>query len=79
MPDLLKRTKFTMPQVGLNAEERAKNVQNAFAVDGYQLNGKHVLLVDDVCTTGSTLAAAAQVLLETGAAAVSGYCLARAM
>ncbi|MBE7530668.1 MAG: ComF family protein [Ardenticatenaceae bacterium] len=79
VPDLLKRTRFTIPQVGLSAEERAKNVQGAFAVDGYQLIGKHVLLVDDVCTTGSTLAAAAQVVLETGAAAVSGYCLARAM
>ncbi|HRQ41784.1 MAG TPA: ComF family protein [Chloroflexota bacterium] len=78
-PELLKRTRFTVPQVGLNAEERAKNVQNAFAVAGYPFNDKHVLLIDDVCTTGSTLTAAAQVLLEAGAAAVSGYCLARAM
>ncbi len=78
-PDWLKRTRFTAPQVSLNAEERAKNVRNAFAVVSHQFKGKHVLLVDDVCTTGSTLTAAAHVLLENGATAVSGYCLARAL
>ncbi|NJN53409.1 MAG: ComF family protein [Anaerolineae bacterium] len=77
--DGLRRVRFTVPQVGLNAEERSKNVQNAFAVDEHQFTGKKVLLIDDVCTTGATLAAAAQSLLETGALSVSGYCLARAM
>ncbi len=78
-PDLLKRTKFTVPQVSLNAEERAKNVQDAFAVADGRFGGRRVLLIDDVCTTGSTMTAAACVLLECGATAVSGYCLARAM
>ncbi len=78
-PGLLRRTRFTLPQVSLNAAERAQNVQNAFAVEGHGLVGKSVLLVDDVCTTGATMAAAAQALLDKGALSVSGYCLARAM
>ena len=74
----LTRTRFTTPQVGLTAVERLKNVQDAFAT---QVNvvGKHVLLIDDVCTTGATMAAAANALLADGASAVSGYCVARAI
>lgn len=78
-PDLLARTKFTVPQVGLNATERLANVQDAFTINGKDMVEKDVLLIDDVCTTGATLAAAAQVLLAAGAASVSGYCVARAM
>ena len=78
-PDILKRARFTVPQVGLNAEERLKNVQNAFAAENRDISNRHILLIDDVCTTGATLTAAAEALLEAGASVVSGYCLARAI
>ncbi len=76
--DGLERTRFTTPQVGLTAVERLKNVQDAFATK-VDVMGKHILLVDDVCTTGATMAAAASALFAAGAQAVSGYCLARAI
>jgi ComF family protein len=78
-PDVLKRARFTVPQVGLNAEDRLKNVQNAFAAENCEISKMRILLIDDVCTTGATLASAAETLLEAGASAVSGYCLARAI
>lgn len=74
----LTRTRFTTPQVGLTAVERLKNVQDAFATQ-VDVVGKHILLIDDVCTTGATMAAAANALLTDGASAVSGYCVARAI
>lgn len=74
----LQRTRFTTPQVGLTAVERLVNVQDAFSADGC-VQGRHVLLIDDVCTTGATMAAAANALFTAGARAVSGYCVARAV
>ncbi|MEZ4591209.1 MAG: phosphoribosyltransferase family protein [Chloroflexota bacterium] len=74
----LTRTRFTTPQVGLTAVERLKNVQDAFATQ-VDVAAKHILLIDDVCTTGATMAAATHALLANGAQAVSGYCLARAV
>jgi ComF family protein len=75
----LQRVRNTSPQVGLGAHERAVNVADAFVADSTRVTGKHVLLIDDVCTTGSTLKAAAEALLAAGARRVSGYCLARAL
>lgn len=75
----LQRVRYTAPQVELNAEERQKNVRDAFAAHSKSVINKNILLIDDVCTTGATLAAAATVLLNEGAQSVSGYCLARAM
>ena len=78
--EILSRTRQTPPQVGLNAEDRRKNVSGAFTVKNPHLvKGGNILLVDDVCTTGATLMAAAEVLLAAGAKNVSAYCLARAM
>jgi ComF family protein len=80
MPELLIRKKRTTSQAGLNARERAKNVRGAFAVKSKHmdvLEGKRVLLVDDVLTTGSTLNACAGVLLWAGASAVDVLTLAR--
>lgn len=74
----LARTRFTTPQVGLTAVERLKNVQDAFTTQA-DVVGKHLLLIDDVCTTGATMASAAEALLGAGAQAVSGYCVARAI
>jgi ComF family protein len=76
--DSLVRTKATAPQVGLNAEERRANVCDAFRCTGTDLSGKRVLLVDDVCTTGSTLESAGVALREAGTVSVWAYTLARA-
>lgn len=55
----------------LDPRLRAQNVQNAYAVPHPQrVRGRRFLLIDDVCTTGSTLAAAADALLDAGAAGV---------
>ena len=74
----LRRLRRTRPQVGLDADARRHNLQNAFTAVADELAGKHILLVDDVCTTGATLVAAGEVAAAAGAASVSAYCLARA-
>jgi ComF family protein len=78
--DLLVRVRATQPQVGLGIAARAANVAGAFAVTGSAaaaLPGQHVALVDDVCTSGATLAAAAEALMAGGAASVWGLAVAR--
>lgn len=65
---LVKRTKYTLSQTKLSAEERMNNVRAAFGVtDDSALIGKHILLVDDVLTTGATSNALAGILVESGA------------
>lgn len=73
--EALGRTRQTRPQMGLTASERRANVHGAFVADPARVGGKRVLLVDDVCTTGSTLTAAAIALREAGARSVTAYCL----
>jgi ComF family protein len=75
----LARVKHTKPQVGLNMDERLLNVDQAFIADRNLVAGKRVLLIDDVCTTGATLTAAATALLQADARCVSAYCVARAV
>ena len=76
--DVLIRTKATAPQVDLNARERRANVQDAFQCTSSALQGKRVLLVDDVCTTGCTLESACSALRAAGVSSVWAYTLARA-
>lgn len=76
--EVLVRIKATAPQVDLDAHERRVNVRNAFRCTDASLSGKHVLLIDDVCTTGSTLESACVALRETGTLSVWAYTLARA-
>lgn len=71
----LRRTRHTRAQAGLGASARASNVRGAFAAP--PLSGR-VLLIDDVRTTGSTLAACADALREAGAEEVTPLVLARA-
>lgn len=52
--DLIKRIKDTKPQYKLKRQERVQNLTNAFKVDKSKYNGKTLLLIDDICTTGST-------------------------
>jgi ComF family protein len=73
----LQRTRSTQSQMTLGYEERHRNVSGAFTCAA-SLTGQTVLLVDDVCTTGSTLDACAQALKSAGAAAVWGLTLAKA-
>lgn len=78
-PMLLRRTKATMSQVGLTSDQRRRNVQGAFAVPDAlrsRIDGRRVLLVDDVITTGSTVDAAAVALVRAGASAVDVLALA---
>lgn len=78
--DCLLRVKSTRPQVGLTKAERATNVSGAFRVPPERkgdVNGRSILLIDDVLTTGSTLNAASRVLLRAGAAQVDVLTFAR--
>jgi ComF family protein len=75
---ILQRTRNTKSQVRLRADERYQNVANAFACRNNKLSGHTVLLIDDVCTTGSTLDACANALKQSGVASVWGLTLAKA-
>ena len=76
--NVLFKVKETLPQVELSKEEREKNVKEAFAVrNNDQIKDKKVLILDDVYTTGSTMAEAARVLKESGAKQVWGVAVAR--
>ncbi len=77
--DVLVRVIDTAHQVGLDADARQVNMKSAFALrPGAFVEGRNVLLVDDVVTTGSTAAEAARVLIASGAASVSLVTVARA-
>ena len=74
----LRRERATDSQQALGRKARRRNVKGAFAWHGPDLDGRHVLVVDDVATTGATLSALAGVLRQAGAARVEGLVLARA-
>lgn len=80
-PDLLLRIRDTAPQSSLTRAERLRNVQHAFLVEPLRIGalaGAHVVLVDDVMTSGASLYAASAALKAAGAAHVTGLVLARA-
>lgn len=72
-PDALLRVRRTPPQVGLRREQRRQNLVGAIeANDAYRghLPGAHLVVIDDVRTTGSTLNACAHILRKAGAARI---------
>jgi ComF family protein len=74
----LVRARATRPQTELDAEARRANVRDAFVVvRPRDIEGRRLLLVDDVLTTGATAGAAARALRAAGAAAVGVVVLAR--
>jgi ComF family protein len=80
-PDLLVRIRTTETQTALHPDQRRANVARAFAVPrdrAPDLQREHVLVVDDVWTTGATACACAEALLDAGARAVSVITFARA-
>jgi len=72
----LDRVRETSTQVHLTAQERRANVAGAFAAQPEAVARKHVLLIDDVLTTGATLVACAEALRQAGAAHVTGAAVA---
>lgn len=76
-PLLLRRQRATTSQQGLDADARSRNLMNAFTVTR-PLRGEHILLIDDVMTTGTTTRECASALKTAGAAVVEVAVLARA-
>lgn len=76
--DLLRRSRPTVTQNSLPPEARRANVLDAFVAPPRGVAGRRVLLVDDVLTTGGTIAACRQTLVRSGAAAVFVAVIARA-
>jgi ComF family protein len=74
----LVRQRATASQVDLDTEERKQNVRDAFRCTAGALADRRVLLIDDVCTTGSTLEACAVALEGGGTRRVQALTLARA-
>ncbi len=77
----IKRVRPTPSQTHLSVPERIENMRGAFALtrQASEMKGKHVLIVDDVMTTGSTLASVAEALDEAKPKSISTLVLAIAM
>jgi ComF family protein len=78
--DALRRIRPTEHQIGLSRSERAANVQGAFQVDKArraEIQGRRVILIDDVLTSGATVDACARALLRAKAAQVDVLVFAR--
>jgi ComF family protein len=78
---MLERHRATLPQVGLSARDRYLNIAGAFlcrpAYTTGAISGRSIVIIDDVSTTGATLAECTAPLLAAGAKEVRGLVLAR--
>lgn len=73
----LYKTRETTPQATLSGAERRRNLHGVFAVrEAGLIEGRHIVLVDDVYTTGTTLDECARALKAAGAASCTGICIA---
>jgi ComF family protein len=80
LSDLLLRDKYTLPQKNLNDKERLKNLNKAFSLSlevksKFSKELKKILVVDDIYTTGSTIEACTNVLLQNGIKEVYFICV----
>lgn len=78
--DAITRTRRTPSQGGLGRKDRLRNVRNAFAVRQPALDriqGKHIIVIDDVLTTGATVSQVADCLRKRGAAQIDVLTVAR--
>jgi ComF family protein len=76
--DLLLRTRATPAQANLDAKARRRNLKGAFSIVENAAMPAHVVVIDDVMTTGATLRECARTLLRAGVARVDVWALARA-
>lgn len=82
LPDAVTRIRATRQQTGLGAREREENVRGAFHVPPQaraRVHGRHILVVDDVYTTGTTVVALARTLRSAGATQVDVLTFARVL
>ena len=77
--DAVAKTRWTPQQQGLSATDRRTNLKSAFVGTGRPLEGRRILLVDDVMTTGRTAQVVTRALLKAGAAEVQVAVLARSV
>ena len=77
--NFLERVQYTVPQTGLGRDLRKKNLRGAFQVTGGNSLPKHVTVIDDVITTGSTVNEISSVLLKRGVERVDVWAFARAV
>jgi len=80
--DLINRVQHVVPQASLNKNERVKNVKGIFSVDKKYLKkieGKTVIIIDDVTTTGATLNECAKVLKKNGVGRVYALTMAKTL
>lgn len=78
MPTAIKKCRATLPQTGLSAAARSRNLTGAFRASG-QVKGKKVLLLDDVVTTDSTISECVKALKKAGAGKINVIAVARAV
>ena len=75
----LRRTRYTTTQTRLDRQERMENLRGAFSVrHASEVIDRHLLLIDDIFTTGSTVEECSRVLRNAGAASVRVLTVARA-
>jgi ComF family protein len=74
---ILIRVKGTKAQHAINRQERFKNVSGCFSAPEEKVKAKKILLVDDICTTGSTFLEAAKTLYKAGAKEVKCFALSK--
>ena len=77
-PRAITRIRSTATQHQLSARLRKHNLRNAFQLE-LPVRGRHMVIVDDVVTTGSTVAEISRLLLRNGAASVQVWCLCRTL